>query len=262
MRLATGAAALLGTLAVTQPSAAQTNAPDWVARQPGAEVVLSAVSVGAMATALFPQREGSWGPSMQRERHETYGIISDFSGAGIGTMLQLTGSFALEAAHLEDHDVPEPFGRASRSSLIDLQSAMLATGATYSLKRWVGRCRPRAWRGGRCAGEEYDAFPSGHVTPVAAIAGSRLAMAVRTDGVATKRYLAFGFSEGAAALTAVLRLLAGAHSWEDVAVAYVIGHGVGAAVGLAHPMQRVNASAAAGPPPTAPPLQLSWAGSF
>lgn len=252
-------ALVLVLLLHTKPVHGQTSAPDWAFGEPAAEAIVGAVALSSIAAFAFPQRESAWAPYSARQRHLAYGRISDFSGAGIGTAWQLAGGYALEAVHYETFDVAHPYRRALRSSLIDAESALLAAGLTAAIKRATGRCRPRAWRGepgqGHCAGGEYDAFPSGHVAPVAAIAGSRFAIAVRTTGPAGHRFAAFGLSEGAAVLTAFMRVLAGAHSWEDVTVGWILGHATGVAVSLLHPMQQVPADGLQ-------PIVLKWGGNL
>jgi len=258
MRFSSAAVVLVLSL-VPARARAQTNAPDWAFGQPAAEVIVAAVGASMMATFALPQREGTWGPYSARKRHEVYGRISDFSGASIGMAWQLAGGYALEAVHYDNLDVTKPYPRALRTSLIDIESALYATGLTVALKRATGRCRPRAWvegeRGGYCAGGEYDAFPSGHVTPVAAIAGARFTIAMRTTGPAGYRFAAFGLVEGASVLTMFMRVLAGAHSWQDVSVAWIIGHAVGAALSFMHPMEEL-------PAVNAQPIMLRWDGSL
>ncbi len=256
------AAALALALATPLPAAAQVaNGPDYAFGSATAEAAVSAISVASMALSFLPQQRSGWGPSGARARNDTFGAISDFSGSVIGASWQATGAYALEAAYYSNHDVRDPELRALRSSLIDLQSITLSVGITMALKRLTGRCRPRAWHKGRCGPDpEHSSFPSGHTALVAAVAGSHLLLAARSTADATPRYLAFGFAESATVATAALRVLAGAHSWEDVLAGWVIGHATGALLSLAHPMVDlestgtvVSASSAAG---------LSYSGNF
>jgi len=248
--------ALIG--GATRPARAQQERPrslDWAFGSPVAEAALGAGSLLSLAAFALPQRETSWGPSSTTARNDLFGGISDFSGSYIGSLWQITGSFALEASYLEDQHVGDPLTRALRAALSDTESALWANGITTVIKRLSGRCRPRAWRQGSCEGGEHDAFPSGHVAPVAAVAGSRLTLTLRSDGGATARLLAFGFAETAAVVTAVMRVLAGAHSWEDVLAGWAIGHGTGALVSAAHPLVDLvpaGAAGAAAEPPVAP----------
>ncbi len=256
--------AVLLTIAGPTPLAAQpANGPDYVFGSATAEAVLSATTLASMALTLLPQQHSSWGPSSARARNDTFGTISDFTGSVIGASWQATGGYALEAAYYANNDVREPELRALRSSLIDLQSITLSAGITMALKRLTGRCRPRAWRDGRCGPEpEHSAFPSGHTALVAAVAGSHLLLAARSTGQATPRYLAFGLAEGATITTAMLRVLAGAHSWEDVLGGWVIGHAAGVLLSLAHPMVDLETSATGPAMPTGTAAGLSWSGSY
>ena len=264
-RIAFALSCTLVALAPGQASA-QVNAPDWAFGSPEAEVALTVGSVLALGTYFLPQRQSDWGPSPERPAHDGISMASDFTGSVIGASWQLVGSYGLEVSYYRDHGVDDPFGRGLRTSVIDLQAVTLATGITGAIKRLSGRCRPRAWHDGRCGPEpEYDSFPSGHVTPVAAVAGSHLLLALRSGGDSLPRHLAFGLAETASVVTAVLRVLAGAHSWEDVLAGWAIGHATGTLVALAHPMTdlapdpgQVGAEAQ----PAAFAVQLGLGGSF
>ncbi len=223
--------------------AQQPNGPDYAFGSPGGEVALTALSALSLAAFALPQRQGQWAPSSERPAHEGFEAASDFVGGGIGASWQLVGSYGLEVGYYEQHQVDDALGRAFRTSLIDLQAMALATGVTMVLKRVSGRCRPRAWHDGSCGPEpEHDAFPSGHVTPVSAVAGSHLLLALRSDGDPLRRQLAFGFAEAASVATALLRVLAGAHSWEDVVAGWAVGHASGALVSIAHPMVAIESA--------------------
>jgi membrane-associated phospholipid phosphatase len=221
---------------------------------------VSALSWSAM---LIPQQRGKWGPSPARPHEPVAGMLSDFSGAYIGTAWQWLGGYLAEGSYYRDNGIEAPFGRAGRTTLVEVESVFLANGITTLFKRLVGRCRPRAWRDGHCAGEEFKAFPSGHTAPVAAIAGARGVMVLRSDGVSGARAASFAFAEGATVLTAVLRVLAGAHSWEDVVGGMAIGHATGSLVSLAHPMEQLGGRDP-GLPPGPPPAAASfvYAGAF
>jgi membrane-associated phospholipid phosphatase len=243
----------------------QPNAPAWAFDEPAADV---AMSVGSALTLLFwllPQNETEWEPSPVRPKSAGYGLASDFAGGPIGGLWQLAGSYALESSYYVDNDVGDGQQRALRSMLINLDAMLLTTGITLVLKRVTGRCRPRSFRKGRCEGEEYNGFPSGHTSVPSAVAGSNLLLALRSGGDATNRYLAFGFAEGASVLAGMLRVLAGAHSFEDVVSGFVIGHTTGALLSLAHPMEDLEQVPGVVDTPSASAPQsagLSWSGRF
>ncbi len=243
------------------------DAPDWAFGEPAAEVALAATSALFMAAYALPQAVSDWAPSTEQTRNDHYGEASDYTGSVVGTSWQLVGSWALEGGYYDERGIADPYGRALRTSLMDTEAVLLATGITTALKRLTARCRPRAWRDGRCAGGEYNAFPSGHVTPVAALAGSRLVLAAQSDSGAVRRQLAFGFAEGTTLATGALRILAGAHSWEDVVVAWTIGHVTGALTALAHPLEPiaaepVGATAGAVAASSAWDIGFRWSGAF
>ncbi len=253
---------------MTAPARAQTTAPDWAFGHPGGEVGLALGSALSLSTLLLPQRRGSWAPSMESSRDDDFGRLSDVTGNVIGSSLLATANVGLEVSHYDRYRVPHAGLRALRTSLIDLEAFTLSIGITSALKALVGRCRPRAYHDGRCGPEpEHDAFPSGHATPVAAIAGVQLTMALRSDPIVPHRYALFGVAEGMSLATATLRMLAGAHSWEDVLVGLAIGHLSGALVQLAHPMETVGTSPGPEPngaasAPMSAPVWFSYGGRF
>jgi membrane-associated phospholipid phosphatase len=241
------------------------NRPDWAFGSPWGEVGTAAVCGASMASFFLPQRRSVWGPWSPRESDETYGIISDFTGAFVGTTILMTGTYFLEAGYYGVSGAEAPFSVALRSTLIELEATTLASGIAIGIKRLAGRCRPRAWREGKCGtvDTDYDAFPSGHTTPVAAVAGARFALAINTLGGARGyRYASFALAEGATVFTAVLRVAAGAHSWEDVLGGWIIGHGTGMLLAYLHPMIDANDER---PTETSQPLRpmlFTWSGAF
>jgi hypothetical protein len=250
-------------LSVAAPARAQPNGPDWAFGEPAGEVAVALVSVLSWSSRLLPQHRGKWGPSPARPHQAVAGTMSDFTGAYIGTAWQFVGGYAAEASYYRDNGVEAPFGRAGRTTLVEVESTLLASGITEVFKRLIGRCRPRAWRDGHCAGEEFKAFPSGHTAPIAAVAGTRAVIALRSDEASSARLASFAFAESATVLTAVLRVLAGAHSWEDVLGGMAIGHATGSLVSLAHPMETIEGSDPGVPLRPAPgSTSFVYAGSF
>jgi membrane-associated phospholipid phosphatase len=258
------ASALL--IASTSPAEADAqqaaNSPGWAFGHAGGEVGLALGSLATLAAAAIPTRFSGWGPSPARPHEPHIALASDFAGGFVGSAWQLTGSWALEGSYYHSHQVRRPYALALRSTLVAGEATALTLGITEVLKRTTGRCRPRSYRDGMCrdAPEERKAFPSGHTAPMAAIAGVDLLLALRSDGDPTRRYLAFGFAEAGTVATAILRVLAGAHSWEDVVAGWAIGHTTGALVELAHPMESRPGDTVEAAPLRAP--MLAWSGSF
>ncbi|MBM4358693.1 MAG: phosphatase PAP2 family protein [Deltaproteobacteria bacterium] len=209
--------------------------PGWAFGNPFAEVALAGVSLLSLTAGALPQQSSSWAPAAQRPANATWSGLSDVTGADFGTGLAMLGGVGLELAYYRARGDREPFVRAMRSALVEAEAVALTTGTTMALKALTGRCRPRAYAGGACVGTEYDAFPSGHTSPTAAVAGVRLVHAVRAPGPATARYVSFALAETASVVTGVLRVAAGAHSWDDVVAGWALGHGIGALMALAHP---------------------------
>jgi hypothetical protein len=237
------------------------SSPGYALGSQGGEVAVAAVSAASLGAWLLPQRATSWAPSTDRSAHLGYGIASDVVGATGGSLLLLTAGYFLETAYLESGSVDAPFARAGRVTLVEGESALLATGLTYAIKRLSGRCRPRSYRAGQCVGGEHDAFPSGHTSAVAAIAGASLVLSLRSTGDAGPRYAALGLAEGFTAAAATLRVLAGAHSWEDVVGGALLGHAAGVGVALLHPMER-PATGAGGASAPMSGAAFVWGGGF
>jgi membrane-associated phospholipid phosphatase len=254
-------------LAVAMPSAARaqapTNAPDWAFGAPGGEAAVLAVSIASLSAFFLPQRHGSWAPDAPRAFHPGYDAVSNFTGAYLGTLEVAAVGYVFEGAHLAGAGTPQPWARALRTSLVDVEAVALSSGLVQAIKRAVGRCRPRSWEGDHCRDrdEDHDAFPSGHVAPVASLAGAHMALAFRTDGPAGLRVASLGVAEGATLATAMLRVLAGAHSTSDVMTSFVLGHAVGALIGVLHPMV-APAGVGGVASPGAAPAAFGWSGAF
>ncbi|EYF08147.1 phosphatase PAP2 family protein [Chondromyces apiculatus] len=268
------AAALLALPASAAAQSPGPTVPDWAFRSAPAEAVLAGGSAASMALyLLLPQRHSTWGPYRARPHHTTLDWISDFTGALGGSLLLTGGATLFEGAYLAQNGAPDPYARALRTTLVDAEAVMLATGIVATIKRLTGRCRPRAWRDGRCHGddEEYTAFPSGHTAPVAAVAGVHLSLVARTPAQGGYRLGALGLAEASTLVTMALRIGAGAHSWEDVGTGFLLGHLVGVAVGYAHPMVDLGTAERRGTtmdpltlaplPPASGPM-FSWSGTF
>jgi membrane-associated phospholipid phosphatase len=265
-RRALAVASACAAIAASAPAAADHSgptAPDWAFRSPGAEVAIATVSALSLAGYLLPQQRSSWGPYRPVRHDSTLDWISDFTGAIAGSVLLAGGTYAFEGGYLAEHGAPQPYARALRTSLIDLEAVLLTSGIVATVKRLAGRCRPRSWFGSRCEGEdeEHTAFPSGHTGPVAAIAGVHLSLATRTPGHAGLRLGAVGLAEAATLVTMALRIGAGAHSWEDVGAGFIVGHVTGVALGYAHPMVDLATAGEVAGPGTGS-AAFAWGGTF
>ena len=242
------------------------NGPEWAFGAPAGEAILGTACLLSLATYFMPQRITEWGAYSSRPRDDVAGGISDYTGAFMGSVLQILGGYATEAVYYDQNQARVPLERAFRTSLVDLEAMTLSSGLTLGIKRIAGRCRPRSWKDGRCGPKaaENDAFPSGHTSPIAAIAGARLALALRSEGDDAPRWAAFGFAEGATILTGALRVAAGAHSWEDVVGGFVLGNSVGILVAVTHRLVPVPVhSAPTGSTPGSQPVSLfTWSGQF
>lgn len=238
---------------------------DWIAREPGVEIAVSALAVASHTVGFAGQHSRRWGPSWRRPREPIADTASDLTGALLGVSWQLAATYALDVEYFSRLGVEDPTEAAGRTTLVDLQSVVLATGITIAFKKLVGRCRPRAVHSIGCS--EFDGFPSGHTVTPSALAGSRLVLAVRSTDAA-ERYAAFGLAESMALLTGALRMLAGAHSWEDVLGGWAIGHATGSLLALAHPTltpareATAGASSPLGVSAEAAPITFVWSTPF
>lgn len=254
------------TLAVCAPRAhaEEPVGVDWVAREPGAEIAVSALAVASHTIGFIDQRKSGWPPSWRLREDPVFDTASDLTGSLLGVSWQLAAAYALDVEYFSRLGVEDPTEAAGRTTIVDLQAVVLASGITIAFKKLTGRCRPRAVFGIGC--NQHDAFPSGHTVTPAALAGSRFVLAVRS-GTAGERYAAFGIAESMSLLTGAFRMLAGAHSWEDVLGGWAIGHATGTLLALAHPLltpPREATAGAAGPlvAAEAPPVTFVWSTPF
>jgi hypothetical protein len=272
-----GMIGVLGTFSLAVPEARaqdRVEMPGWAFGSVGGEIALGAATAAAPAFYFLPQRRTKWGASHEQDPDPESAFLSNVLGGPGGIVLAGGLGYLSEWGYLAsrsaNHAAPL---NALRTSVVDLEAVMLSTGLVQLIKRLSGRCRPYAWSmaAKECVmnGDDYyAAFPSGHTAPVAAIAGARLTLALRSDlGMNIGwRYGAFGAAEALSIAAAYLRVRAGAHSWEDVTAGWLLGHATGALLMLAHPM--IDA-----PPPEprfgeAPsalsraPVFFSWGGVF
>ncbi|MEJ7730118.1 MAG: phosphatase PAP2 family protein [Polyangiaceae bacterium] len=267
--IATLASALLGASSVAaDPSIRQ--APDWAFGSPVGEAGVLGLASASLLFWFLPQRYNTrWKPLGVVPRAHL-GSASDLTGSIIGVTLQAANGYAFEAAYLDDRRVEDPYQRALRAPLIDGEATLLTTGVFTAIKRISGRCRPRAFIDGRClqTRSAHEGFPSGHTGPIAAIAATHLALALRTEhGPVEYRYAPFVFAELGAVGTAVLRQISGAHDWSDVIVGWAVGHAIGLVVSFAHPMEEVTVRDDATGASTAASVRarsrvITWSGRF
>jgi membrane-associated phospholipid phosphatase len=268
-------ATLAGALLAPRPAAAdpaRRQAPDWAFGSPAGEVAVFGVASASLLTWFLPQRyNAAWKPLDAVPYEPIWDSASDLTGSVIGVTLQAANGYAFEAAYLDDRRVDDPFQRALRAPLIDGEATLLTTGVIIALKRLSGRCRPRAFIDGRClqTRSAHEGFPSGHTGPIGAIAGTHLALALRTEhGPVAYRYAPFVFAELGAVGTALLRQVSGAHDWSDVIVGWGVGHAVGLLVSFVHPMEevtvrdRASGAAVQGAAARARPTLITWSGGF
>jgi membrane-associated phospholipid phosphatase len=248
---------LLVSLATAESAAAEprANGPDWAFGRPEAEIALFLASAASLVTHAIPQRASDWGPFAPRARAPVFAHVSDYTGAFVGSAGTLAAGYGLELGYYAANGVRSANVRTLRTSLMELESALFTTGIQVAMKRLIGRCRPRAYREGRCVGAEHDAFPSGHTSAISSFAGVRVVTALRSSGESSQRFVALGLAEAQSVATAALRVLAGAHSWQDVLVGLALGHATGALVALAHPATPLEAT-------TSHAASLSWQGKL
>lgn len=266
-RLAAAACVAVATLVTPSAVRAESNGPDWAFSEPALEPVVAGVCAATLLTNLLPQQRSEWGQRSEVPPGEITDLVSDFTGAVGGSLLLIGSGYFLEAAYYQTDGVSYPFARSLKTTMIDVEALALSAGLTALLKRSAGRCRPRAWRGGVCVGEdeEHTSFPSGHTSAVSGIAGARVVLAARSDGPIEFRLAGLAIAESSSIVTAVLRVTAGAHSIDDVVAGWILGHVTGSVVAVVHPMERVDTqteNAEASAPLRAPPLMLGWSGVF
>ena len=262
-----GVLAALCALAVASEARAGGNRPDFVLHEPAAEGIAAGIAIALNATYFIPQHEGDWGPIKLSDREEVAASWSDITGSLGGALLQLGMGYALESGYLALERSREPSVDALYEAAVEAESVMVATAATSFLKRMFGRCRPRALRMGKCG--EHDSFPSGHTSSVAAFGGARLVRFVSGDfdGPSAIHAASLGIAEAGTVVTGILRVVSGAHGWDDVLVGSVVGHAAGFFVALAHPVVPVGtektsaSSSAIGRAPVRPTF-VSFAFSF
>ena len=240
--------------------------PGWAFGSPPAEGVVLGLALASNLTFFVPQHRGTWNARHRHAWVPSLGLASDVIGAAAGSALQLGTGYLFESGYLASGGARHPGAEALHGSLVEAEALALTNGVTTLIKKLTGRCRPRAYWSGTC--DEFDAFPSGHTSPIAAFAGARLVRVFETpfhDPSAGLRLASLGVAEAALTATAVLRVASGAHSVEDVLVGALLGHAVGVLVAVAHPPEaspKDAVSVGAVRQPFARPFVISWGGRF
>jgi len=230
---------------VALPSVARADGtrPDFAFGDATGEVGVASFAAAANLTYFLPQHIGAWSPSTANAIDPVANAWSNMVGGLGGAALALGTGYVFESSYLAVEDAAHPGVQAFYEVGVELESVALSTAITSFVKRLVGRCRPRAFGQVGCA--EHDAFPSGHTAAIAPFAGARLIRLAQTpasDGFGL-RAASFGFAEAGTMLTAILRVAAGAHSWEDVLTGAAVGHLTGMLVAYAHPSVRIDRDA-------------------
>lgn len=126
-----------------------------------------------------------------------------------------------------------------RATLVMGEAAAMTLGIVGITKNLVGECRPRAWNDatGACDAQVVDdrrAFPSGHTSPLAAMAGASLGMVLFPTGRRAVYWPLVATATTLAASNLVLRVAAGAHTWVDTGTGFALGFSVGLATAALH----------------------------
>lgn len=248
--------------AAASTARAEGNRPDWAFGHPAGEAAIAALALGSNATFFLDQQASTWAPSHVRPFDPVVSEWSDLVGAVGGAAIQLGVGYVTESAYLAESGAADPGTLSLYGAMVETEALLLSSGATFLVKRLSGRCRPRAYHDGRCS--QFDAFPSGHTAAVSPFAGARLVRLVQSEGGGvTFRAIGYAAAEIGTFTTAVLRVLAGAHSWEDVVVGGLLGHASGVLVALAHPPVAVTRDPGkARNPMTTMPATVSFSFSF
>jgi membrane-associated phospholipid phosphatase len=239
--------AAIATVAAIASWAARASAdgarPDFAFGEPAGEAGLASFAVAANLTYFLPQHAGAWEPSSGPAVDRTAEAWSNLVGGVGGSLVALGTGYVLESTYLAIEGADQPGIQAFHTTGVEAEAVVLSTAITSLVKRLVGRCRPRAYSSSGCG--EHDAFPSGHTSAISAFAGARIVGLAQTpmDAGFGVRAASLGLAEATTVATAILRVVAGAHNWEDVVVGAAVGHATGALVAIAHPSVRVDEAA-------------------
>ncbi len=126
-----------------------------------------------------------------------------------------------------------------RASLVMGEAAAMTLGVVGLTKNLLGECRPRAWNDATatCDAAVVDdrrSFPSGHTSPLAAMAGASLGMMLFPTGRQRSYWPLVATATTLAASNLVLRVVAGAHNWVDTSTGFALGLSVGLTTAALH----------------------------
>src|SRR5262249_53540363 len=150
---------------------------------PLAEGAFATASVISLTSYLLPQHRSTIGPDARHEYVRAPDYVSYGTALVVPGLAMVIGYF-VEGASWQNYRATKPWGRAAYVPIIQLESFALAEGLTGAIKATVGRCRPLAWASDKqgCkidAEDNFAAFPSGHTSGVAAVAGANFVIALR-----------------------------------------------------------------------------------
>ncbi len=273
--LPTCAAVFASVLWATPASAAdpeEGSRPGFAFGHPEAEATLLGLTGAANLTYLIPPRVAFFPPFRARPFDSLVSKVSDMTGAIGGSFIQLGLGFVFETSYLYASGVSIPGAAALHEVAIESEALFLTSAITGLIKNITGRCRPRAYFGRDKPCRERDAFPSGHTSAIASFSGARFVNLVETppNEAFGLRFAGFLTSEIATAVTGVLRVWSGSHSWEDVLAGAAIGHATGITIALLHPRVTLRngepfddeATKASAPLAVGRNAFFSWSGSF
>lgn len=126
-----------------------------------------------------------------------------------------------------------------RASLVMGEATAMTLGIVGLTKNILGECRPRAWNDATstcdaAVTDDRRSFPSGHTSPLAAMAGASLGMMLFPTGGQRAYWPLVATATALAASNLVLRVVAGAHNWVDTSTGFALGFSVGLATAALH----------------------------
>ncbi len=208
-----------------------------------------------------------------RTRVEAFGKAADVAvmvGLTAGASLSFLAGLGTDVRGVE----------VLRGPVITLEGALAGSLFTQFLKNAFGICRPRDWEnatrkcgtGGERGNDEesideaHRSFPSGHSAPLAGMAGAALGLYVLPSPVRSEHLAVALTSVGFAVTVVILREKAGAHSWVDVAAAFLSGGIAGFATAALHlhstPVADAPTAPAAAPVTTTRPAMFTLGAPF
>jgi membrane-associated phospholipid phosphatase len=213
-------------------------ATDWAWHSGWGEAAMLSAGAGlSLGSLLLHQQRSSWGPDATKSSGK--GPVYTSHGTVSAAIAVAAVHYVMQGERFRGVGLRSPYLSALPLLFADIEAVTIAGGVTHIVEKRTGRCRPRQWHQGVCdpgSDDNFKAFPSGHTTMASSLAGVHLVESLRLHSPDTlMNWLPYILIESAAVSTGALRVMAGAHSWSDVGVAFVFGHLTGVAVALAHP---------------------------